>query len=39
MLPSKGRSSYIGERALGHVDPGAYAVALWMRAVASALGK
>lgn len=39
MLPSKGRSSYIGERALGHVDPGAYAVALWMRAVASALGE
>ncbi|SDG06767.1 dihydroxyacetone kinase subunit DhaL [Pseudomonas abietaniphila] len=38
MLPSKGRSSYLGERALGHVDPGAYAVALWMRAVASALG-
>lgn len=38
MLPSKGRSSYLGERALGHVDPGAYAVALWMRTVASALG-
>ncbi|WP_460042916.1 dihydroxyacetone kinase subunit DhaL [Pseudomonas sp. S2_H01] len=38
MLPSKGRSSYLAERALGHVDPGAYAVALWMRAVASALG-
>ncbi|SEP82173.1 homodimeric dihydroxyacetone kinase [Pseudomonas sp. NFACC02] len=38
MLPGKGRSSYIGERALGHVDPGAYAVALWMQAVASALG-
>lgn len=38
MLPSKGRSSYLGERALGHVDPGAYAVALWMRAVASAMG-
>lgn len=38
MLPSKGRSSYLGERALGHVDPGAYAVALWMRAVATALG-
>jgi dihydroxyacetone kinase len=38
MLPSKGRSSYIGERALGHVDPGAYAVTLWMRATASALG-
>jgi dihydroxyacetone kinase len=37
MLPSKGRSSYLGERALGHVDPGAYAVVLWMRAVAGAL--
>jgi dihydroxyacetone kinase len=30
---SLGRSSYIGERAVGHVDPGAYAVTLWMEAV------
>ena len=37
MLPRKGRSSYIGERALGHVDPGAFAVGIWTRAIASAL--
>lgn len=37
MLPMKGRSSYIGQRALGHVDPGAYAVAVWMAAIAEAL--
>lgn len=37
MLPRKGRSSYLGERALGHVDPGAFAVGLWLAAVAEAL--
>lgn len=37
MLPRKGRSSYIGERALGHVDPGAYAVGVWLTAIAKAL--
>jgi dihydroxyacetone kinase len=37
MLPRKGRSSYLGERALGYPDPGAVAVAIWLRAVANAL--
>jgi dihydroxyacetone kinase len=37
MMPHKGRSSYIGARALGHVDPGAFAVGLWTRAIASSL--
>lgn len=33
MLPRRGRSSYIGERALGHVDPGAAAAAIWLTAL------
>ncbi len=37
MKPRLGRSSYLGERALGHVDPGAEAVAIWMKALADAL--
>jgi dihydroxyacetone kinase len=37
MLPRKGRSSYLGQRALGHIDPGAYAVLLWTEAIAQAL--
>lgn len=37
MLPRRGRSSYLGDRALGHVDPGAKAVALWLRSVRDAL--
>jgi dihydroxyacetone kinase len=37
MLPRRGRSSYIGERSLGYADPGAEAVALWLRAVANSL--
>jgi len=32
-----GRSSYLGDRVLGHADPGAWAVALWLRAAADAL--
>ncbi|WP_055046409.1 dihydroxyacetone kinase family protein [Devosia sp. A16] len=38
MQPRRGRSSYIGERAIGHPDPGAVAVALWLEAAASAMG-
>jgi dihydroxyacetone kinase len=34
MLPRRGRSSYLGERALGHIDPGAEAVAVWLAALA-----
>ncbi len=37
MLPRRGRSSYLGKRAIGHPDPGAMAVALWLRAIVSAI--
>ena len=33
--PRRGRSSYLGDRVIGHPDPGAEAVALWLRAVAA----
>ena len=33
MVPRRGRSSYLGDRAAGHVDPGAEAVAVWLRAL------
>lgn len=33
MRPRLGRSSYLGDRVLGHVDPGAHAVALWLGAI------
>jgi dihydroxyacetone kinase len=32
MMPRRGRSSYLGARALGHPDPGAEAVAVWLGA-------
>ena len=32
MFPRIGRSSYLGERAIGTVDPGAAAVVIWLRA-------
>ena len=34
MVPRRGRSSYLGERAVGHPDPGAEAVAVWLGALA-----
>ncbi len=34
MMPRRGRSSYLGDRALGHPDPGAVAVAVWLGALA-----
>ena len=37
MQPKRGRSSYVGDRALGFVDPGAYAIGLWMEAIQGAL--
>jgi ATP-dependent dihydroxyacetone kinase len=37
MKPRRGRSSYLGDRVLGHPDPGAKAVAIWLRAVCEAL--
>jgi dihydroxyacetone kinase len=37
LTPRRGRSSYLGARALGHPDPGAVAVGIWLRAIAGAL--
>ena len=36
MSPRLGRSSYLGDRVLGQVDPGARAVAIWLGAAARA---
>jgi dihydroxyacetone kinase len=33
MRPRLGRSSYLADRALGHPDPGAEAVAMWLGAI------
>jgi triose/dihydroxyacetone kinase / FAD-AMP lyase (cyclizing) len=37
MKPRLGRSSYLGDRVLGHPDPGAKAITIWLRAVSEAL--
>jgi dihydroxyacetone kinase-like protein len=37
MLATKGRASYLGDRSIGHQDPGATSSALMLRAVADAL--
>ncbi len=37
MKPRLGRSSYLGDRVLGHRDPGAKAVSVWLRAAVEAL--
>jgi dihydroxyacetone kinase len=37
MLPRRGRASYLGKRALGSPDPGAIAVAIWLRALVDSL--
>lgn len=37
MQPRLGRSSYLGERVIGHPDPGAMAVAIWLRAAVEAI--
>jgi dihydroxyacetone kinase len=37
MKPRLGRSSYLGDRVLGHPDPGAKAIALWLRAACEGL--
>jgi dihydroxyacetone kinase len=37
MKPRVGRSSYLGNRVLGHPDPGAKAITIWLRAVSEAL--
>jgi dihydroxyacetone kinase len=33
MKPRRGRSSYLGERAIGYTDPGAEAVVVWLEAI------
>jgi dihydroxyacetone kinase len=37
MTPKRGRASYLAERAIGHPDPGAVAVVIWLRAVAESI--
>jgi dihydroxyacetone kinase len=37
MIPRLGRSSYLRDRVLGHPDPGAKAVVIWLRAISEAL--
>jgi triose/dihydroxyacetone kinase / FAD-AMP lyase (cyclizing) len=38
MKPKLGRSSYLGDRVLGHPDPGAKAVSIWLRAACREAG-
>jgi dihydroxyacetone kinase-like protein len=38
MLARKGRASYLGERSIGHQDPGATSTAMLIDAAASTLG-
>jgi dihydroxyacetone kinase len=33
LVPRRGRSSYLGERAIGYPDPGAMAVVVWLKAL------
>ncbi|WP_026782332.1 dihydroxyacetone kinase subunit DhaK [Pleomorphomonas koreensis] len=35
----RGRSSYLGDRAVGHPDPGAEAVVVWLAAIGKVLGE
>jgi dihydroxyacetone kinase len=37
MKPRMGRSSYLGDRVLGYPDPGAKAIAIWLRAACEAI--
>jgi len=37
MLARKGRASYLGERSVGHIDPGAASSALLFEALADSL--
>lgn len=37
MRPRRGRASYLGDRALGHIDPGAAAIAILLDAIAREL--
>jgi len=35
MVARRGRSSYLGQRVVGHIDPGARAVCVWLEALAA----
>jgi dihydroxyacetone kinase len=37
MVPRRGRASYLGTRVIGHPDPGAVAVSIWLRAIEQSL--
>ncbi len=37
VVARRGRSSYLGERAIGHPDPGAEAVVVWLKAIYHAI--
>jgi triose/dihydroxyacetone kinase / FAD-AMP lyase (cyclizing) len=37
MKPRLGRSSYLGDRVLGYPDPGAKAIAVWLRAASESI--
>jgi dihydroxyacetone kinase-like protein len=39
MLATKGRASFLGERSLGHIDPGARSSELMIAAVCERIGK
>jgi dihydroxyacetone kinase-like protein len=39
ILATKGRASYLGERSIGHQDPGATSSAMLFRCAADVLGK
>jgi len=39
MLATKGRASFLGERSLGHIDPGARSSELMIAAVCQRIGK
>ncbi|MEV6978441.1 DAK2 domain-containing protein, partial [Kitasatospora sp. NPDC093806] len=39
LVPRRGRSSYLGDRAVGCPDPGAVAVTVWLTALAHAVGR
>ena len=39
MRATKGRASYLGERSIGHLDPGAVSTSLFLRAAARAAGE
>jgi dihydroxyacetone kinase len=38
MMPKQGKSRYLGERALGHPDAGAYSIVTILEALAEAAG-